>query len=262
MERQDPRIHPKTLRLNRFLAMAGLGSRRSMDSLISSGSVTVNGSPVASLGLQVRPGKDRVAVDGREIELAERQVYILLNKPKDAITTLKDERGRTTVLDYVKVKQRVFPVGRLDRNTTGVLILTNDGMLAQSLLHPKHAVERVYKVTIDEPLSDAHVRTLRKGVRLDDGLAHATDVGFAEKGKKKVFISLTEGRNREVRRMFEALGYDVRQLDRISYAGLTARGLPRGRWRFLSKEEVLYLRKVTAQRGPSEPRRYADEPRS
>lgn len=242
MEGKDSGLHPKTVRLNRFLAMAGLGSRRKMDEYIASGRVAINGAPVPSLGVQVRPGKDVVTVDGHTVEIFERDVYILLNKPKDCITTLSDERGRTTVLDYVHVKQRVFPVGRLDRNTTGVLLLMNDGELANALLHPRGEVERVYKVTVGEQVKVSDIREFRKGIRLEDGVARAREIALVD--KKKVILSMTEGRNREVRRMFEAKGYDVRQLDRVSYAGLTAAGLPRGTWRFLNRDEVRYLRSV------------------
>jgi len=214
-----------------------------MDELISSGRVAVNGAPVLTLGVQVRPGRDTVTVDGVQVGIYEREVYILLNKPKDCITTVSDERGRKTVLSYVRVKQRVFPVGRLDRNTTGVLLLTNDGDLANALLHPRGEIERIYRVTVSETLREEHLRDLRKGVRLEDGVARARDIARVD--KKKAVVTLTEGRNREVRRMFEAKGYDVTQLDRLSYGGITAIGLPRGSWRFLSKDEVRHLRSLT-----------------
>jgi len=223
--------------------MAGLGSRRKMDEYISSGRVAINGEPVRTMGVQVRPGKDVVTVDGSSVELFERDVYIVLNKPKDCITTLSDERDRTTVLDYVKVKQRVFPVGRLDRNTTGVLLLMNDGELANAILHPRGEIERMYKVTLGENAREADIREFRKGIRLDDGIARAKEIGIVD--KKKVVLTMTEGRNREVRRMFEAKGYDVRQLDRISYGGITAAGLPRGTWRFMSRDEVKHLRSLS-----------------
>ncbi|MCU0453304.1 MAG: rRNA pseudouridine synthase [Bacteroidetes bacterium] len=228
--------------------MAGLGSRRKMDALIAEGAVTINGKPVTSLGVRVDPVRDRVMVEGRMVGLAEKPVYILLNKPKDAITTVSDERDRRTVMDYVRVRQRVFPVGRLDRNTTGVLLLTNDGVLAHALLHPKFEIERVYRVTTARPVQDDEVAKLRRGVRLEDGLAKAQEVEIVEGSKrKKVLLSIGEGRNREVRRMFEVLGHDVRQLDRVSYAGLTPLGVPRGNWRFLTKDEVQWLRRQTGQ---------------
>jgi len=253
METKNPGVHPKIVRLNRFLAMAGLGSRRKMDELISSGRVALNGTPVSTLGIQVRPGKDVVTVDGSSVDIVDKDVYILLNKPKDCITTLSDERGRKTVLDYVHVKQRIYPVGRLDRNTTGVLLLMNDGELANALLHPRFEVERLYKVSVEKNITQEDLRALRKGVRLEDGIARVKDISQVE--KKKVVLVMAEGRNREVRRMFEARDHEVRQLDRMSYAGLTARGLPRGSWRFLSREEVRHLRQQTGlDRSPSTPR--------
>lgn len=228
--------------------MAGLGSRRKMDELIAEGAVTINGRPVTSLGVRVDPVRDRVMVEGRAVGLAEKPVYILLNKPKDTITTVSDERGRRTVMDYVRVRQRVFPIGRLDRNTTGVLLLTNDGVLAHALLHPKHEIERVYRVTTDRPMQDDELARMRRGVRLDDGLARVLEAELIEGSKrKKILLSIGEGRNREVRRLFEALGHDVRQLDRVSYAGLTPVGVPRGSWRFLTKDEVLWLRRQTGE---------------
>jgi 23S rRNA pseudouridine2605 synthase len=226
--------------------MAGLGSRRKMDALIAEGAVAINGEPVTSLGVRVDPSQDRVTVEGRTIGLAERPVYILLNKPKDCITTVSDERGRTTVMDYVSVRQRVFPVGRLDRNTTGVLLLTNDGLLAHALLHPKFEIERMYRVTTGRPMQDQDLSRLRKGVRLEDGMAKVREAEIIDGSRRlKVLLSIGEGRNREVRRIFEALEHDVRQLDRVSYAGLTPLGVPRGAWRFLSKEEISWLRRLT-----------------
>lgn len=223
--------------------MSGLGSRRKMDTLIAEGSVAVNGQVVESLGMKVDPQHDRVTVNGRVVGVTDKPVTILLNKPKDCITTLSDERGRTTVLNYVRLRQRIYPVGRLDRNTTGVLLMTNDGTLAHALMHPSSEIERVYRVTVDKPFSDEHIRQLRKGVRLEDGVARAIGAEIIDGSKRlKVLLAIGEGRNREVRRMFEELGYDVRQLDRVSYAGLTAHGLKRGAWRFLNKDEVRWLR--------------------
>jgi 23S rRNA pseudouridine2605 synthase len=207
--------------------------------------VKVNGSLVKELGVQIKVGKDKVTVQGELVHLEEKLVYILLNKPKDAITTMSDEKGRTTVMNYVHVKQRVYPVGRLDRNTTGVLLFTNDGDLANALIHPKFEIEKLYRVTLDRPIGDEDLKKLRKGVKLEDGLAKAQSVELIQGEKrKKVLLILREGRNREIRRMFEAVAYDVRQLDRISFAGLTPIGLPRGSWRFLNKSEVTYLKKL------------------
>jgi 23S rRNA pseudouridine2605 synthase len=246
MERKDTGVHQETVRLNRYLAMAGIGSRRKNDDLIRSGAVKINGHTVQDMGVQVRIGRDKISIDGKPVNLEEKLVYILLNKPKDAITTMSDEKGRNTVMDYVHVKQRVFPVGRLDRNTTGVLFLTNDGNLANALIHPKFEIEKLYRVTIDRQVSDEDLRKLRKGVRLEDGPASVESAEIIQGSKrKKVLITIREGRNREVRRLFEAIGYDVRQLDRVSFAGLTPLGLPRGSWRFLTRGEIDYLKKIT-----------------
>jgi len=245
VERENSELHQETVRLNRYLAMAGIGSRRKNDELILSGAVSINNRVVQELGIQVRVGKDRVSINGEQINLEEKLVYILLNKPKDAITTLSDEKGRTTVMKYVRVKQRIFPVGRLDRNTTGVLLFTNDGDLANALIHPKFEIEKLYRVTLDRQVSDEDLRKLRKGVKLEDGPAKAQAAEIIDGSKrKKVLLTLREGRNREIRRMFEILGHDVRQLDRVSFAGLTPLGLPRGAWRFLNRNEVNYLKQL------------------
>ncbi len=253
MERKDTGIHKETLRLNRYLAIAGVGSRRKNDDLILSGAVKVNGHVVQELGVQVRVGKDEISVNGELVNLEEKLVYILLNKPKDTITTTSDEKGRTTVMDYIHVKQRIFPIGRLDRNTTGVLLFTNDGDLANALIHPKYEIEKLYRVTLDRQVSDEELKKLRKGVRLEDGPAkvHSAEIIQGSK-RKKVLLTLREGRNHEVRRMFEAIGHDVRQLDRVSFAGLTPLGLPRGSWRFLNRSEINYLKKLTRSKSRKE----------
>ena len=245
MERQDSGIHQETVRLNRYLAMAGIGSRRKNDELILSGAVKINGKLVKELGVQVHVGKDKISVHGELVNLEEKLVYIIFNKPKDTITTMSDEKGRTTVMKYVHVKQRIYPVGRLDRNTTGVLLFTNDGDLANALIHPKFEVEKLYRVTLDRQVSDEDLRKLRKGVRLEDGLAKVQSAEIIDGSKrKKILLALHEGRNREIRRIFEVIGYDVRQLDRVSFAGLTPLGLPRGNWRFLNRNEINYLKKL------------------
>lgn len=245
MERKSTKLPQETLRLNRFLAMAGVASRRKSDELILSGVVRVNGKVVTELGTKVDPETDRVTVNGKPVALVEKKIYILMNKPKDAITTMSDEKGRTTVMDYLKTKYRVFPVGRLDRNTTGVLLFTNDGDFANALLHPRNEIEKMYRVTLDKQITDEDLKKLQKGVELQDGVAKARSADIIEGSKrKKVLITLTEGRNREVRRMFEALGYDVKQLDRVSFAGLTPLGVPRGKWRFLTNLEVKQLKEL------------------
>jgi 23S rRNA pseudouridine2605 synthase len=249
VERKSPGIHKEDIRLNKFLAMAGVGSRRSNDELIVSGVVRVNGKKVDELGAKVDPNRDVVTVNGNAVHVAQRNVYILLNKPKDCITTLSDEKDRTTVLDYVRVKQRVFPVGRLDRNTTGALLLTNDGELTNSLIHPRFEVEKTYKVSLDKPLKGEDLLRLKRGVRLEDGMARASEIEFVEGSKRmRVFISIHEGRNREVRRLFEALKYDVKYLDRVSFAGLGYSGLQRGEWRYLTNAEIRFLQELVSQK--------------
>lgn len=246
MERKNSGIHKETVRLNRYLAMAGVGSRRKNDDLILSGAVKVNGHIVRELGTQVRVGKDRISVNGELVNLEEKLVYILLNKPKDTITTMNDEKGRTTVMKYIRAKERIYPVGRLDRNTTGVLLFTNDGDLANALIHPKFEIEKMYRVTLDRQVTDEDLKKLRKGVRLEDGQAKANTAEIILGSKrKKVLLTLREGRNREVRRMFEVVGHDVRQLDRVSFAGLTTLGLTRGSSRNLTRSEIEGLKKLT-----------------
>jgi 23S rRNA pseudouridine2605 synthase len=244
LERKDSRIHQEAIRLNKYIAMAGIASRRASDELIQSGAVQVNGVVVTELGSKVVPSRDRVFVRGEEVTIEEKKVYIVLNKPKDAITTLSDEKGRTTVMQFVRVKQRVYPIGRLDRNSTGVLLFTNDGEFANALMHPKLEVEKIYRVTVDKPMTRQDLTKLKRGVRLEDGLAAADTIEFIDGGaRKKILVTLHEGRNREVRRMFEAIKFDVRQLDRVSFAGITPLGLPRGEWRHLHRAEVDSLKK-------------------
>jgi 23S rRNA pseudouridine2605 synthase len=248
VERKSPGIHKEDIRLNKFLAMAGVGSRRGNDELIVSGVVRVNGKKVDELGAKVDPEKDIVTVNGNAVHVAQHDVYILFNKPKDCITTLSDEKDRTTVLDYVRVKQRVFPVGRLDRNTTGILLLTNDGELTNSLIHPSFEIEKTYKVSLDKPLKAEDLVRLKRGIHLEDGVARANEIEFVEGSKRmRVFISIHEGRNREVRRLFDALGYDVKYLDRVSFAGLGYSGLQRGEWRYLTNAEVRYLQELVSR---------------
>ncbi len=249
MERKSPGIHKEDIRLNKFLAMAGVGSRRGNDELIVSGVVRVNGKKADELGAKVDPDRDIVTVNGNTVHVAQHDVYILFNKPKDCITTLSDEKDRTTVLDYVRVKQRVFPIGRLDRNTTGILLLTNDGELTNSLIHPSFEIEKTYKVSLDKPLKAEDLVRLKRGIHLEDGVARANEIEFVEGSKRmRVFVSIHEGRNREVRRLFDALGYDVKYLDRVSFAGLGYSGLQRGEWRYLTNAEVRYLQELVSRR--------------
>jgi 23S rRNA pseudouridine2605 synthase len=243
VEREDSRVHQEAIRLNRFLALAGIGSRRKNDELILSGAVKVNGKVVRELGVKVDPFSDRVTVQGQIVALQRKIHYLLLNKPKDCITTTSDERGRVTVMDYVKMRDRIYPIGRLDRNTTGVLLLTNDGGLANALMHPKGEIERVYRVRLERGIADEDFSKLKRGVRLEDGVAKPHQAGVIPGTKRtEIYIALTEGRNREVRRMVEALGYEVEALERVSFAGLTTQGLARGRWRALTRSEVRHLK--------------------
>jgi len=245
-KRKDSTSHQEVVRLNRYLAMAGVGSRRKNEQLIRSGAVKINGKIVTELATKLVIGKDYVTVNNKPVIIEDKLIYIILNKPKDTITTMRDEKGRRTVMDCVRIKQRVFPVGRLDRNTTGVLLFTNDGKLANKLMHPSTQIEKVYRVTLDKQVKDADLKKLCNGLKLSDGLAKANYAEIIQGSKKKkVLISLFEGRNREVKRMFEAIGYNVCQLDRVSFAGITPFGIPRGQWRFLTTEEIKHLRKIT-----------------
>lgn len=231
-----------SVRLNRFLALSGVCSRRDADDLIRAGVVTVNGQVVTELGTKVRP-TDRVHYGGQRLQL-ETKRYVLLNKPKDYITTMDDPRERRTVMSLVRnaCPERIYPVGRLDRQTTGLLLFTNDGDLAKKLTHPSHGAEKLYHVTLDKNVTKAHMVQLVEGVELEDGPAQADEVNYVEgASKREVGIKIHMGRNRVVRRMFEALGYQVMKLDRVVFAGLTKKDLPRGRWRHLTEKEVLFL---------------------
>lgn len=232
------------VRLNRFIAQAGLTSRREADEWISAGRVKVNEAVTTEMGTRVDPDKDVVAVDGRPIR-PQALAYFLLNKPRDTITTTDDERDRRTVMDLLDDETRgrgVVPVGRLDRDTTGVLLLTNDGELTHRLMHPRYRVEKLYRVQTDRAVGPADVEKLASGIDLDDGPAHADQIRHLD-APNRVALSLHEGRNRQVRRMFEALGYSVEKLERIGYGGLTASGLGRGKWRPLEPHEVNRLRR-------------------
>lgn len=233
------------IRINKMIADAGIASRRAADALIEEGRVQINGRVVKELGTRVGPN-DQVHVDGKLIGDPARHVYILLNKPKDTITTTSDERGRRTVLDLIDHHDRIYPVGRLDRHTTGVLLLTNDGELANRLMHPRYEVERHYDVDLDRALSLSDAKTIAAGgIDLGNGdITGECEVYVDEKDRKIVSITLREGKNREVRRLFDAFGYEVLRLQRKMYAGLTTRGLARGEWRYLDRREVSALRRM------------------
>lgn len=231
------------IRLNKFLANAGICSRREADEFITAGVVSVNGVVVTELGTKVKR-TDEIKFHDQPVNI-ERKVYVLLNKPKDCVTTSDDPQERKTVMDFVKgaCKERVYPVGRLDRNTTGVLLLTNDGDLASKLTHPKYLKKKIYHVYCDKNVTKADLDQIVSGITLDDGEIHADAVSYAsETDKSQVGIEIHSGKNRIVRRIFEALGYRVIKLDRVYFAGLTKKGLRRGDWRYLTEQEVNMLR--------------------
>ena len=231
------------IRLNKFLANAGVCSRREADEFITAGVVSVNGEVVTELGTKIKR-TDEVKFHDEPVSI-ERKTYILLNKPKDCVTTSDDPQERKTVMDFVKgaCKERIYPVGRLDRNTTGVLLLTNDGDLASKLTHPKYLKKKIYHVYCDKNVTKADLDQIAAGVTLDDGEIHADAISYAsDEDKSQVGIEIHSGKNRIVRRIFESLGYKVIKLDRVYFAGLTKKGLRRGDWRYLTEQEVNMLR--------------------
>lgn len=231
------------IRLNKFLANAGVCSRREADEFITAGVVSVNGEVVTELGTKIKRG-DEVKFHDQTVSI-ERKIYVLLNKPKDTVTTSDDPQARRTVMDLVKgaCNERIYPVGRLDRNTTGVLLLTNDGDLASKLTHPKYLKKKIYHVHLDKNLTKADMEQIAAGIQLDDGEIHADAISYTDDVKKDdVGIEIHSGKNRIVRRIFESLGYKVMKLDRVYFAGLTKKGLRRGEWRYLTEQEVNFLR--------------------
>jgi 23S rRNA pseudouridine2605 synthase len=234
------------IRLNRYIANAGICSRREADVLIEAGAFTINGKIITKLGTHVLPG-DVVKYSGKTL-FSEKLRYILLNKPKGYITTTDDPQERKTVMMLIKnaCSERVYPVGRLDRNTTGLLLFTNDGEMAKKLTHPSHRVEKVYHVVLDKPLSKKDMLTISGGIALDDGQVKADSIAWAGDGtdKREVGIVIHSGKNRIVRRIFEAMNYEVVRLDRVAFASLTKKNLPRGHWRMLTPEEVNVLRRI------------------
>jgi 23S rRNA pseudouridine2605 synthase len=230
--------------LNKFIAHSGVCGRREAAELVKGGKVVVNGDKIFEPGFKVAP-TDKVLVKGKQVYLQKNAVYILLNKPKDYITTANDPEGRKTVLDIIKgaTADRVYPVGRLDRNTTGVLLLTNDGELAQKLTHPSFEIKKIYEVTLDRPVAKKDLEAVLAGVTLEDGFVAADACGYANaKDKNVIGIEIHSGRNRIVRRIFEHLGYDVRGLDRVMFANLTKKNVDRGKYRFLQEKEVRLLK--------------------
>jgi len=230
------------IRLNRYIANAGICSRREADDLISSGQISVNGKIITEMGYKVRPTD--VVKYGKKALNPEKMVYILINKPKDYITTTDDPEERKTVLDLIAgaCSERVYPVGRLDRNTTGLLLLTNDGELAEKLTHPSSGIKKIYQAELDKPITTEDFEQLQAGVELEDGFIRPDEVGLVTPDAQVVGLEIHSGRNRIVRRMFEHLGYEVQKLDRTVFAGLNKKDLPRGKWRFLTEKEVIKLK--------------------
>jgi 23S rRNA pseudouridine2605 synthase len=241
----SPRVPKKDdglIRLNKFISNSGVCSRREADNLISMGLVSVNGTTITELGYKVKP-TDEVRYEGKRLK-AEKPVYILLNKPKGFLTTTDDPQERHTVMQLISgaCRERVYPVGRLDRNTTGLLLLTNDGDLADKLTHPSYNVKKIYKAELDKPITKADFEKVVEGVQLEEGRAVPDDVAIVSDDKKTIGIELHVGWNRIVRRIFETLGYEVVKLDRVVYAGLDKKDLPRGNWRMLKEAEVIRLK--------------------
>lgn len=237
------------IRLNKYISNSGICSRREADELIKAGLISVNGKIVTELGTKVKPD-DEVKYNGERLR-NEPKRYILLNKPKDYITTTDDPKKRNTVMQLIKgaCRERVYPVGRLDRNTTGLLLFTNDGELAKRLMHPSSNISKIYHVETDKPVRFEDLKKIREGVELEDGIAHVDAAEYDHPVlKNHIGIEIHEGRNRIVRRIFEALGYEIHKLDRTVFAGLTKKDLPRGRWRHLSEMEVNMLKMLTGKK--------------
>lgn len=233
---------PESMRLNKYIANSGVCSRREADTLIEKGEIKVNGNVVKEMGVTVSID-DKVEYQGKKL-IPEKKVYLLLNKPKDTVTTSNDPEGRKTVIEIIRnaCPQRVYPVGRLDRNTTGVLLLTNDGDLSKQLTHPSFEAKKIYHVFLDKPVKPEDLETIKNGIELEDGPIKPDAVNYVDNDPAQVGIEIHSGKNRIVRRIFEHFGYQVEKLDRVFFAGLTKKNLPRGKWRFLSDKEVRFLK--------------------
>lgn len=232
------------LRLNKFISNAGICSRRDADDLIKAGEISVNGKIIKELGIKVSP-KDDIRYKGKKIS-REQQVYILLNKPKDVVTTIRDKHADRTVIDLVKnaCPERVYPVGRLDKNTTGILLLTNDGELTKQLTHPSYNKKKIYHVQLNKDLTKGDMIKIIEGIQLDEDFIQADAISYVdEKDKTQIGIEIHSGQNRIVRRIFESLGYKIKKLDRVYFAGLTKKNVPRGKWRFLTPQEISILKR-------------------
>lgn len=241
-EAEPKSTSPTQTRLNKFIANAGICSRRAADTIISEGRIKVNNKVVTEMGHKVKPG-DKVTLDGKPLATEDLK-YVLLNKPKDFITTLDDPQGRKTVMNIVgdACEERIYPVGRLDRNTTGLLLFTNDGELADKLSHPSSRVKKLYEVTLDKPLEDEHYEKILQGITLEDGKVKVDDLAIISPERDMLGIEIHLGKNRIVRRIFEHFGYEVIRLDRTIYAGLTKKNVPRGKYRHLGQREVMRLK--------------------
>lgn len=251
----------KEMPLNKFLAHCGICSRRDAVALIADEKVKVNGKIVTEPGYKVQPD-DEVIYNGKKLFVTKDQVYILLNKPKDYLTTTDDPQGRKTVLQLIKqaTEHRVYPIGRLDRNTSGVLLLTNDGDLTQKLSHPSYGVSKIYEVKLDKPLTKADFEKIQNGLVLEDGKIVVDGLAYADsKDKSIIGIEIHSGRNRIVRRIFEHLHYDVKALDRVMYAGLTKKNVERGKWRYLGEKEIRQLKYLNSSKKKSPPKKNSDE---
>ena len=241
-ERRQPLFDKEEMRLNKYISNSGICSRREADEYITAGLVSVNGEIVTRLGSRVKPTDD-IRFNGERL-MGEEKVYIVMNKPKDFVTTTDDPHAEQTVLDLIaeKCPQRVYPVGRLDKSSTGVLLLTNDGALTEQLTHPSYNRKKIYQVDLDKNLKQSDMAQLVKGVDLEDGPAYMDEISYIDENEKKIGVEIHSGRNRIVRRMFEHLGYTVKKLDRVYFAGLTKKKLRRGAWRFLTPQEVTMLK--------------------
>ncbi len=235
-----------SIRLNKFIASNGILSRRKIDELILQGRVSVNGNEITELGFKIDPEKDKISVDGEAVRTSTKKIYIILNKPQGVITSVSDDKKRTTVIDILGLNEKVFPVGRLDYNTTGLLLLTNDGELANKLMHPKSEIYKTYFVKLSKPLEEKHRLKLTEGIKLEGKETAPSKIRYPKKNNnyQDLFISIYEGRNRQVRNMFEHYGYFVRELERVEYAGLNMEDLRSGEWRKLTPEEVVKLYEI------------------
>ncbi len=244
------------MRLNKYIAHCGICSRRQAADRVKAGKVMVNDQVVREPFYQIQKG-DVVRYEGKVVQPEGKKVYLLMNKPKNVITTVSDEKGRKTVMDLIRnrVRERVFPVGRLDRQTTGLLLLTNDGELAQQMMHPSYRIKKIYHVTLERPVTEADIERIKAGLTLEDGPVKVDQVGYLDHDRRRIGIELHSGRNRIIRRIFEHLNYQVERLDRVYLGGLTKKDLPRGFVRHLTPREVIMIKHFSGKtKAPEDPR--------